>query len=69
LCESQIVTVCQDVVDTLDDGARMEATVIDSSKAYSLVPYDRLLIKMATLGMDSRVVMLVREFLLGHLHS
>jgi len=34
----------------------MEATVIDSSKAYSLVPYDRLLIKMAALGMDSRVV-------------
>jgi len=65
---AKIFTVCQDIADTLDDGARMEATVIESLKAYSLVPYDRLLIKMAALGMNSRVVMWVREFLLGHLH-
>ena len=67
-CESRIVTVCQDIADTLDDGTRMEATIIDSSKAYSLVPYDCLLMKMAASGMDSSVVIWVREFLLGNLH-
>jgi hypothetical protein len=68
LCESQIVTVCQDIADSLDDGARMDATIIDCSKAYSLVPYDRQLMKMAALGMDLRVVVWVRELLSGHSH-
>jgi hypothetical protein len=44
----------------------MDATIIDPSKAYSLVPYDRLLIKMVASGMDLRVVIWVREFLSGH---
>jgi len=67
-CENQIVKVCQDIADSLDDGARMHATIIDSSKAYSLVPYDHLLMKMAASGMDLRVVIWVREYLSGHSH-
>ena len=68
LCESRIVKVCQDIADSLNDGARMDTTVIDSSKAYSLVQYGRLLMKMVASGMDSRVVVWVREFLSGHSH-
>jgi len=37
-CESQIVTVCQDFTDSLDDGARIDTKIIDFSKAFSLVP-------------------------------
>ena len=36
--ESQIVTVCQDFTDSLDEGARIDVKIIDFSKAFSLVP-------------------------------
>jgi hypothetical protein len=35
------------------------------SKAFDLVPHDRLLTKIAASGMESRVVIWIREFLLG----
>jgi len=31
-CESQIVTVCQDIADCLDEGARIDAIIIDFRK-------------------------------------
>jgi hypothetical protein len=46
-CESQIVRVCQDIADALDEGVRTDAIVIDFSKAFNLVPHDRLLMKIA----------------------
>ena len=55
-CESRVITVCQDNVDSKDN---------DFSKAFDLVPHDRLLMKIAISGVDSRVVPWVREFLLG----
>ena len=64
-CKSQVITVCQDIADSMDNGDRIDATVIDFSKAFDLVPHDRLLMKIAISGVDSRVVAWVREFLLG----
>jgi hypothetical protein len=55
-CESQIVTVCQDIAEYLDEGARIDAVIIDFSKSFELVPYGRLLTKIAALGLDFRVV-------------
>jgi hypothetical protein len=55
--ESEEITVCQDIADALDEGVRTDATVIDFSKAFDLVPYDRLLMKIAETGMDLRVVL------------
>jgi hypothetical protein len=59
-CESQTVTVCQDIADSLDEGERIYAIIIDFSKAFDLVPHDRLLTKIVASGMDSRVVAWVR---------
>jgi hypothetical protein len=64
-CESQVITVCQDIADSLDNGDRLDAIVIDFSKASDLIPHDRLLAKIAATGVDSRVVVWVREYLLG----
>jgi hypothetical protein len=64
-CESQVVTVCQDIADSLDEGVRTDAIVVDFSKAFDLVPHDRLLTKIAETGLDLRVVLWVKEFLLG----
>jgi len=64
-CESQVITVCQDIVDSLDEGVDVDAVIIDFSKAFDLVPHDQLLTKFADSGVDSRVVVWVREFLVG----
>jgi hypothetical protein len=63
--ESQIITVCQDISDSLDEATRLDAIIIDFSKALDRVPHDRLLKKIADLGEDPRVVVWIREFLLG----
>jgi hypothetical protein len=50
----------------LGEGVGIDAIVIDFSKAFDLVPHDQLLTKLAASGVDSRVVVWVREFLVGH---
>ena len=50
LVRSQIITVCQDISDSLDEAARLDAIIIDFSKAFDLVPHDRLLKKNRSLG-------------------
>ena len=51
-CESQVVTVGQDIADSLDEGVRTDTIVIDLSKAFDLVQHDRLLTKIAGTGVD-----------------
>ena len=38
---SQIITVCQDISDPLDEATRLDTIIIDFSKAFDLVPHDR----------------------------
>jgi len=64
-CESQVIAVCQDIVDSLDEGVGIDAIIIDFSKAFDLVPNDRLLTKLVASGVDLRVVIWVREFRVG----
>jgi len=64
-CESQVVTVCHDTADSLDDGVRTDAKITDFSKAFDLVPHDKLLTKIAATGVDLRIVVRAQEFLLG----
>jgi hypothetical protein len=66
LCESQIITVCQDIADSLDEAIRLDAIVIHFLKVFDLVPRDWLLKKIAASGVDLRVVVWIREFLMGH---
>ena len=64
-CESEIITVCQDVSDALDEVTRLDAIIIDFSKAFDRVPHDRLLKKISHSGVDPRVIVWIREFLIG----
>ena len=63
--ESQVITVCQDIADSFDKGDRMDSIIIDFSKAFDLVPHGRRFTKIATSGVDPRVVVWIREFSLG----
>ena len=47
-------------------GVGIDAIIIDLSKAFDLVPHESLLMTLADLGMELRVVICVREFLVGH---
>jgi hypothetical protein len=38
-CESQIITVCQDISDSLDEAARLDVIIIYFSKAFDLAVY------------------------------
>jgi len=64
-CESKVITVCQDIADSLDNGDKIDAIIVDFSKSFGLVPHGRFLTKIANSGVDSRVVVWIREFLLG----
>ena len=44
-----------------------QTIIIDFSNAFNLVPHDRLLTKITATRVDLRVVVWVKEFLLGHL--
>jgi len=57
--------VCQNIADNLEERFGIDAIIIDFSKAFGLVPHDRLLTKLAASGVDSRVVVLVKELLVG----
>ena len=54
-CESHVVAVCQDIADSLNEVGKTDAKIIDFSKAFDLVPHDRLLTKIATNGVDLMV--------------
>ena len=59
------ITVCQDIAYSFNEGVGIDAVIVDLSKAFDLVPHDRLLTKLAASGVDSRVIVWVREFLVG----
>jgi hypothetical protein len=63
--ESQVITLCKDIIDSLEEGVVVDVIIIDSSKAFNLVPHDRLLTKIVVTGVDLRVVVWIKEFLLG----
>jgi hypothetical protein len=63
--ESQVTTVRQDIADVLKNGDMIDAYIVDFSKAFDLVPHGRLLTNIANSGVDSRLVVWIRELLLG----
>jgi hypothetical protein len=66
-CESQVIKVCEDTAESLDKGYSIDAIIVDFSKSFDLVPHGRLLSKIENAGVDSRVFVCIREFLLGRM--
>jgi hypothetical protein len=64
-CEFQVITVCQDIAESLAEGDCTDAIIIEFSKTFDLVTPYRLLTKLEASGMDSRLAVRLREFLVG----
>jgi hypothetical protein len=64
-CESQIGTVFQDYAYSMDKRVRINATISGFWNAFELVSHDRLITKISASGLDSSLVVWVREFHLG----
>jgi hypothetical protein len=64
-CDSQVITVVQNIAESLDEVVVIDEITIDFSKVFDLARHDRLLTKLAVSGVDSRVVVGVRELLVG----
>ena len=60
-----MISVCQDIADSLDNGDNVDAIIVDFSKTFDLVPHGRLLENISNSGVDTRVVVWIREFLSG----
>ena len=60
------VKMCQDIADSLDKGVSIDAIIIDFSKIFNFVPHVQLLMKLVDMGVDLRVAICLREFLVGH---
>jgi hypothetical protein len=66
-CESQLVTIYQDIADSLDEGGRPDTIAIDIPKTFDLVPHDRLLTNVSESTVELRVIEWIKNFLSGHL--
>jgi len=64
-CEHQVVTVCQVITYSLDEGVRKYTIIIDFFNAFDLVRHVWLLMEIAATGVDVRVAVWVKEFVLG----
>ena len=64
-CESQVITVCQDISDPPDNGDKIYAILVGFRNSFDLDPHGRLLTKISNSRVDSMVVVWISEFHLG----
>ena len=64
-CDSQVITVFQDIAEPLEEGFFIDAIIADFSKAFNLVPHNRLLKKLANSGDGFEGSRLGRRITLG----
>ena len=54
-CETQLLTTVHDLLRHHDIGAQIDMAILDFSKAFDTVPYDKLLHKMSEYGVDGTI--------------
>ena len=63
--KSRVITVYQDIADSVDNGDKIYTIIVEFSKAFELVSHGWLVRKIANSGVISPVAVWIREFLLG----
>ena len=62
-CESQLIVTLQDISASLDDGEQIDTILLDFSKAFDKVPYQRLALKLRHCGIQCTILPWVDSFL------
>jgi hypothetical protein len=61
--ESQLILTLQDLTQALDDGEQIDAILLDFSKAFDVVPHERLAAKLHHYGVRGNILSWIRSFL------
>ena len=62
-CETQLVTLCHELTDSLDKNKQTDMVILDFSKAFVRIPHQRLLIKLRRYGIQSTTFQWVQSIL------
>ena len=62
-CESQLLTIVQDLASGLDNSQQIDAILLNFSKAFDKVPHQRLLIKLEHYGVRGTILQWIKFFL------
>ena len=68
-CESQLLVTTHDFLCCLDSKQQVDVAILDFSKAFDVVPRQRLLRKLRLYGIDGPILSWIAGFLNGHTQS
>ena len=54
-CETQLITTIEEIARNLDQGSQTDAILLDFSKAFDIVPHQRLLLKLDRYGLRGEI--------------
>jgi hypothetical protein len=64
-CESQLLVTMQDILQRIDNNNQVDLVILDFSKAFDVVPHQRLLTKLDHYGIRGQPLNWIRAFLSG----
>ena len=62
-CETQLVTLCNELAISLDKPTQTDMVILDFSKAFDRVPHQRLLVKLQHYGIQGSTFKWIKSFL------
>ena len=62
-CETQLVTLCHEIAESLNKNKQTDMIILDFSKAFDRVPHQRLLIKLRHYGIQGTTFKWIQSFL------
>ena len=68
-CESQLLVTTHDLLKRLDNREDVDIAILDFSKAFDVVPHERLLRKLRLYGIEGRTLQWISSFLQGRTQS
>lgn len=68
-CESSITVFTQELAEYVDKGIQVDAILLDFSKAFDVVPHNRLIDKFSGMNLDHRVIRWIENFLTNRTQS
>ncbi len=62
-CKTQLMVTTHDILQALDSGKQVDATILDFSKAFNVVPHHRLMCKLEHYGIHGQARKWIHAFL------